>query len=137
VKSAGNSGPDAGSLTSPADADGVVVVGATEREGTSVQDYSSRGPTANGKHPHLVAPGGNEAANMITCLAEGGFGDASFGTSLAAPVVAGAAALLRQQFPTATPDDIRTHLLALCRPLAAGDANAGGAGLVDLTRFSG
>src|SRR5262249_17169817 len=55
VKSAGNLGPTANTMTSPADADGVIVVGATDREGSAVPDYSSRGPTANGKRPHLVA----------------------------------------------------------------------------------
>jgi serine protease AprX len=135
IKSAGNEGPDNNTLTSPADADGVVVVGATEREGTTVQEYSSRGPTANGKNPHLVAPGGTQAANMETCLAAGGFGAASFGTSYATPIVSGAAALLRQQSPTAQPDQIRTRLGAMCRALAIGNVNSAGAGLLDLGLF--
>ena len=137
VKSAGNEGPGNDTLSSPADAEGVIVVGATEREGTAVQNYSSRGPTANGKHPHLVAPGGTEAANIVTCLATStfGFGDTSFGTSFAAPIVSGAAALLLERFPDEKPDAIRQRLLALCRPLG-GDPNAAGAGLLDLSRFS-
>ena len=138
VKSAGNEGPGPDTMTSPADADGVVVVGATEREVTTVQDYSSRGPTSNNRRPHVVAPGGSDAFHITTCLAGsgGGFGDASFGTSLAAPVVSGAAALLRERFPSATPDEIRERLIAMCQPLAAGDVNASGAGLLDLARFN-
>ncbi len=137
VKSAGNDGPSADSMTSPGDADGVIVVGATEREGSAVQGYSSRGPTANGKHPHLVAPGGTEAINMITCLAgaAGGFGNASFGTSLAAPIVAGAAALLTERFPTAPADQIRARLLNMCGAVDT-DVNASGAGLLDLSLFT-
>jgi hypothetical protein len=136
IKSAGNDGPDADTMTSPADADGVIVVGATEREGTAVQDYSSRGPTPNGKHPHMVAPGGTEVANIITCDTANGFAHAGRGTSFAAPVVAGAAALLRQQFPSATPDEIRQRLVNMCQPFAAGDVNAVGAGLIDMSLFS-
>src|SRR5215212_417482 len=41
VKSAGNRGPGISTLTTPADADGVIAVGATERAGRTVQDYSS------------------------------------------------------------------------------------------------
>ena len=137
VKSAGNEGPDPNTMTSPADADGVIVVGATERQGTALQDYSSRGPTPNGKHPHLIAPGGTADANMETCLSDaaGGFGDVGFGTSLAAPIVTGAAALVRQQLPTATPDDVRARLLQICAPLANVDVNLQGAGLLDLDLF--
>lgn len=137
VKSAGNTGPTADSMSSPADADGVIVVGATEREGTAVQPYSSRGPTTNGRHPHLVAPGATPAINMVTCLPAltGGFGDGGFGTSLAAPIVSGAAALLIERLPTATSDQIRERLLGMCRPLE-GDVNASGAGLLDLSGFN-
>jgi serine protease AprX len=137
IKSAGNDGPSPDSMSSPGDADGVIVVGATEREGTAVQAYSSRGPTANGRHPHLVAPGGTPVINIVTCLSAtaGGFGDCGFGTSLAAPIVAGAAALLTERFPTETADQIRERLMNMCRALD-GDVNASGAGLLDLSRFN-
>jgi len=135
VKSAGNDGPGAGSMSAPADADGVIVVGATEREGTAVQNYSSRGPTLNGKHPHLVAPGGTPQINVMTCLPTGGFGNSGHGTSLAAPIVSGAAALLTERFPTETADQIRDRLLNMCRSLGA-DVNASGAGLLDLSLFN-
>jgi len=135
IKSAGNNGPDGNTITSPGDADGVVVVGATDRQGTAVQNYSSRGPTLNGKRPHLVAPGGTSFSYMETCLAGGGggFGPVDYGTSFAAPVVSGAAALLREKFPSETPDEIRQRLLRICRPLAAGDQNVNGEGLIDLS----
>jgi serine protease AprX len=137
VKSAGNAGPGADSMSSPADADGVIVVGATEREGTAVQSYSSRGPTPNGRHPHLVAPGATPALNLVTCLpaAVGGFGYSGFGTSLAAPIVAGAAALLIERLPTAPSNQIRDRLLEMCRPIDV-DVNTSGAGLLDLSTFN-
>jgi serine protease AprX len=134
VKSAGNLGPDAGSMTAPCDADGVIVVGATDRGGASVQNYSSRGPTPNGKHPHLAAPGGTKVDRMSSCLSDAGFGARQFGTSVAAPIVTGAVALLRQRFPGDTPDQIRDRLLAMCQQLD-NDVNASGAGLLDLSLF--
>src|SRR5262249_48295813 len=82
VKSAGNNGPAGHTLTTPADANGVIVVGATEREGTTVQDYSSRGPARSNVRPHLVAPGGIAGgAGITSCLVGGGFGDCGAGTS--------------------------------------------------------
>jgi serine protease AprX len=135
VKSAGNDGPRESSMTSPADADGVIVVGATNHEGTSVPDYSSRGPTENGKRPHLAAPGGLPLIRIQSCLANGGVGETSHGTSLATPIVAGAAALLLQLFPNATPDEIRMRLVSICRAVPEGDPNAIGAGLLDLSQL--
>jgi serine protease AprX len=132
VKSAGNRGDlGASSLTTPADADGVIVVGGTDREGSAVQDYSSRGPTMSGmQRPHLVAPGGSAAAGMISCLVGGGFGDVGSGTSYAAPHVTGLIALLLQEDPSLTPDEVRDVLVGSCTLLGVGDPNDQGAGLI-------
>lgn len=133
VKSAGNRGPGASTLTTPADADGVIAVGATDRQGQAVQDYSSRGPAGSKLRPHLVAPGGVLGGPGITsCLVGGGFGDCGAGTSYAAPHVSGLAALLLQQEPNLTPDDLRKALLQRCMPLTGVDQNAQGAGLLSL-----
>jgi serine protease AprX len=132
VKSAGNHGPDASSLTTPADADGVIVVGATDRQGTAVQDYSSRGPAGSKQRPHLVAPGGSDFDPMHSCLVGGGFGNIGAGTSFAAPHVSGLAALLLAQSPGLTPDEVRNKLLGVCTPLASGDANTQGLGFVSV-----
>ena len=99
VKSAGNAGPGARTLTSPADADGVMVVGATDRRGKSVQDYSSRGPAGTRERPHLVAPGGSDMSGIETCRPGGGFASAGAGTSFAAPQISGLAALLLDDDP--------------------------------------
>lgn len=133
VKSAGNSGPKSQTLSSPADADGIIVVGATDQKGISVQDYSSRGPTPKGKlRPHLVAPGGTRAKGIISCLAGGGFGDCGCGTSFAAPHVAGILALLIQQNNELTPDDQRALLLTFCSEFDPNDNNTHGNGIPSL-----
>ena len=54
------------------------------------------------------------------------------GTSQAAAMVSGAAALLLQKYPTATPDAIKGALVASATRLPAADAQAQGAGLVSL-----
>jgi serine protease AprX len=135
VKSAGNRGPGGGTLTTPADADGVIVVGATGRDGTSMGDYSSRGPTGHTpgrSRPHLVAPGGLPEDGIHSCLVQGGFGDCGHGTSFAAPHVSGLLALLLEEDPNQTPDELREALLRLCTPLAGHDGNSQGGGVVSL-----
>jgi serine protease AprX len=133
VKSAGNEGPDAETLTTPADAEGVIVVGATEREGSAVQDYSSRGPAGTKNRPHLLAPGGIDGGKGITsCLVGGGFGDTGAGTSLATPHVTGLVALLLERDPSLTPNEVRTLLLSACAPINGLDINTEGQGLLSL-----
>lgn len=132
VKSAGNAGPHPGTLTTPADAEGVIVVGATDRNGRRVESYSSRGPTANRERPHLVAPGGSELAGIQTCRPGGKFGSAGHGTSFAAPHVAGLAALILDRNPHLLPDAVRKALVDCCTPLKTGDVNTQGAGLIKI-----
>jgi serine protease AprX len=136
VKSAGNRGPGDGTLTTPADADGVIVAGATDRQGTAVQDYSSRGPTGHGlERPHLVAPGGTPDSGVVTCLVNGGVGDAGYGTSYAAPYVAGILALILEGEPDLPPEEQRERLLNLCTPFDNVPANTQGAGLISLANL--
>lgn len=139
VTSVGNEGRDPGTMTSPADADGVIAVGATDREGRSVQRYSSRGPTANGKNPHLVAPGGRQGGRGIDSCKGDGFGDCRFGTSLAAPHVSGLLAVLLEMHPGLRPDEQRRRLLELCTPLHpqfGGGPEAQGRGLISIASLA-
>lgn len=135
VKSAGNRGPGPRTLTTPADADGVIAVGASDRDGNAVQDYSSRGPSDTRQRPHMIAPGGIfQGVGITSCLLGGGFGDVGAGTSFAAPHVSGIIALLLERDPNLTPAQLRDMLLSGCAPLGGISVDTQGAGLVSLAR---
>ena len=137
VKSAGNNGPGPSTLTTPADAEGVIVVGATDRSGKKVQKYSSRGPALAKQRPHMIAPGGIlGGAGIRSCLVGGGFGDCGAGTSFAAPHVAGILTLLLEREPNLTPNELRDTLSNACALLKELDVNTQGRGLVSLIRVA-
>jgi subtilisin family serine protease len=104
VAAVGNTGAKGfGSLGTPADGDSVIAVGAEDSVGV-LAPFSSRGPTADGRlKPDLVAPGSD--VFTIDPLAPSGFARKN-GTSFSTPLIAGAAALLREVDPTLTAADV-------------------------------
>lgn len=133
VVAAGNSNTDA-SNANPANCTGVVAVAALDRYGARAY-YSNYGVAVD-----LAAPGGDarsSASNGIYSTLNAGTtgpGADSYayyqGTSMAAPHVAGVAALMFSLKPGATPDEIEAALKSSARPFA-GVCTACGAGMLD------
>jgi serine protease AprX len=138
VVAAGNNGRFAltdgfGTVGVPANDPAVITVGATRtldtatRVDDTIASYSSKGPTAIDHivKPDLVAPG-----NRLVSLRVAGStldtlypqfevwpsnGNSKYyvlsGTSMATPVVSGAVALMLQQTPSLTPDQVKARLM--------------------------
>jgi hypothetical protein len=118
----------ANSLTVPADSFSAVAVGAVNYSTpTALESFSSHGPTDDGRiKPDLVAPDG---VSTVTWAPYGPF----TGTSASAPCTAGAAALVKQHFPSYTPAQIQAFLEGRAVDLGtAGKDNLYGAGRLDL-----
>jgi serine protease AprX len=154
VVSAGNTGPLAGTVTTPGTDPYVITVGALDDSGTSLllddlmAVFSSRGRTVfdNLSKPDVVAPG----RRMVSLRSPGSVLDTLFpdrqvtatgaltpdyyrlsGTSMAAPVVAGVIALMVERNPSLSPAQIKKRLKTTATALTFGTAFDRGAGLVN------
>ncbi len=148
VVAAGNSGPQATTITKPADDPLVITAGAYDDKGNtdlnddSIPAWTSRGPTRQGlTKPDLVTPG----RTIITTRAYGSKVEADnpkalispsyikgSGSSQAAAITSGLAALVVAAHPSYTPDQVKAVLTRTARPIPGKPANDQGAGRVNL-----
>ena len=122
------------SITDPGNADGVITVGATHRfrpHTYGVSFFSSRGPTGDGRlKPDIVAPG----ERIRSCMSGGEWGELD-GTSMAAPHVSGAAAMLIARYSEliAQPREIKRILCETATDLER-EHSFQGNGMLDVLR---
>jgi serine protease AprX len=158
VCAAGNNGRSGhGTISSPCNSRKVITVGALNEHKTfdslddSLTTYSSQGPTLIDliAKPDLLAPGNK----IVSARAAGSYLDMlaperriaadagqplvrrhfeMSGTSMAAPFVAGAAALMVEQDPSLNPGTVKARLMLSAKKVAFGDPFATGAGLLDV-----
>ncbi|HEX9106010.1 MAG TPA: S8 family serine peptidase, partial [Longimicrobiales bacterium] len=106
-------------LSAPADADSIIAVGAVDSAGR-VAFFSSRGPTADLRHkPELSARGVGVPHAVAGTLSSYAVDN---GTSYATPLIAGAAALVLQAWPSLSPMGIRDALTLSAPNRQADDA---------------
>lgn len=148
VASAGNQG--SGVIFPPANDPFIITVGATDDNGTSslsddaVASFSAYGQTSDGfKKPDLVAPGRNIIARLVNqnmglanAHPANKVGDQYFrmsGTSMAAPMVSGAVAILLQDEPNLNPDQVKYRLMTTANKSWTGyNSGKAGAGYLDV-----
>lgn len=127
--SAGNSGPNPGTITAPADADSIIAAGAVTSTG-GIASFSSRGPTFDGRlKPELVARGVSTYLAVASTL---GYGSGN-GTSYSCPLLAGCAALLWSARPNLTNMQVREAMIGSGNRVNSPD-NIYGSGLPDLVK---
>ena len=113
VVAAGNSGPESRTIKSPGVNNKAITVGGVDdRMGDNnltVPDFSSRGPAYSFYKPDLLSPAvdivstSNDDNNIYTIMS---------GTSVATPIVAGTALLIKQIYPNLTPGQVKRLLLS-------------------------
>jgi len=122
-----------GSVSSPGNApDAITVAAVTSRN--QIADFSSAGPTPLSLQmkPDVAAPG-VDVMSSLPSNQGGPFGTLS-GTSMAAPAVSGAAALLKERHPDWTVAEIKSALEQTGDPVAGVPVTRDGGGVINLSR---
>jgi len=142
VAAAGNGGPTAGSIKTPASDPFIVTVGSFNDQGTvaagddTLSTFSGRGPTLDGfSKPDTLAPGEHTFSLRVKGVAYvnsagqpiGSPSDLYIhmtGTSAAAGFASGVAALVAAAHPRYSPTQIKGAIIASGRAIAGSDASA-------------
>ena len=107
-----------------------MIEGTAERGDDAVADWSSAGLTQDGvTKPEIAAPGAHIVSTLAsgsafaelcpTCIVDGSYMRLG-GTSMAAPIVSGTAALLFELHPDWTPDEVKSTLIETARDISGG-----------------
>ena len=148
VVSAGNAGPQSGTIAKPGDDPVVITVGAFDDKQNvdplddSLAAWSSRGPTATGlAKPDVLAP----ARSLVALRSPGSAVEVEnpkaliapsyikgSGTSEAAAVTSGLVALMLEARPSLTPDQVKGLLRSTASPIAGAATSGQGAGRLQL-----
>ncbi|MEM3536641.1 MAG: S8 family peptidase, partial [Candidatus Bathyarchaeia archaeon] len=136
VVAAGNFGPKPYTVGTPAAAEKVIAVGAVDRA-KNIASFSSRGPTLDDRFkPDVCAVGVSVMAGSLPYFKypekEWIIYRAVSGTSAAAPMIAGAAALIRQAHPDWAPEKVKAALLTRATQIEGGVNNDYGYGVADV-----
>jgi subtilisin family serine protease len=126
-----------GSISSPGSASGAITAAAVTKSDV-IAPFSSAGPTpvSLAMKPDVSAPGVSILSSVPPRV---GLWSSFSGTSMAAPHVAGAAALLRQRHPDWTVEQIKSALVLTGKPVLDGQrgevpTTREGGGLIDLPK---
>jgi serine protease AprX len=153
VVAAGNDGFSANNRTMPGANPDILAVGAADTRGTDVRtddvvaSFSNRGNAT--RHADVLAAG----RSIVSLRDPGSYIDINYptarlstttdpaqrffrgsGTSQAAAVVSGTVALLLQQRPGLTPDQVKKLLMSTADPIVGGDAYAAGSGQINIAK---
>jgi hypothetical protein len=117
-------------IATKAEAHGAVIIaGATNNAGTALASFSNR--AGSGADFYLAAAG----EGMVVYNKNGGLSSGGYGTSLSAPAIAGAVALLAEAFPNLTGQQIVNLLLTTATDMdAPGTDNVSGRGTLNLAK---
>ncbi|SDN11387.1 serine protease AprX [Fictibacillus solisalsi] len=147
---AGNEGPDDNTVSSPGISSKVITVGAIDDQNTvdrsddKIASFSSRGPTIDGiTKPDILTPG----VNIVSLRSPGSYLDkiskdsrvandyfSLSGTSMATPICAGVAALVLEQNPDFTPDQVKEKLISAAEDWGL-PANSQGHGYLNVSKL--
>lgn len=145
VCAAGNKGPGEGTLSPLGESRRVITVGCHEggyfgARKDLCENYSGRGRSDMPyRKPDIVAPGTDVMSCNVKCHRDrrGGYQDAYIrksGTSMATPIVCGAAALFLQKFPYSTSEQIKRQMIFTAKDLGD-DGSKQGWGMLDIEKM--
>lgn len=141
VVAAGNNGPKRMSVTSPGISRKVITVGSSDDDktvllgGSRIHNYSGRGPTRRMiPKPDIVAPGSDIISCCPPCYGKISGYTARSGTSMATPIVSGAAAVFLSKYPNMSNEQVKYYLQQTATDLHL-PRNQQGYGLLNMERL--